>query len=67
MISTLFIFTLVLQGLEEDSSLSICSLAAQIILTLREKNITTVIYPMSLALQALKSMGEVAPILGRQL
>lgn len=67
LISTLFIFTLVLQGLEEDSSLSICSLAAQIILTLREKNITTVIYPTSLALRALKSMGEVAPILGRQL
>lgn len=67
LISALFLSTLVLQGLEEDSSLSICSLAAQITLTLREKNITTVIYLWSLVLQALKNMGEVAPILGTQL
>ena len=67
LISALFLSTLVLQGLEEDSSLSICSLAAQIILTLTEKNITAVIYPTNLALQGLKSMGKVAPILGSSL
>ena len=67
LISALFLSTWLLQGLEEDSSLSISSLAAQIVLTLREKKITTVIYPTSLALQTLKSTGEVVPILGTQL
>lgn len=54
-------------GLGGGFHLSTCSLIAQIILAAIDKNIITVIYPTSFALQALKCMGEVVSILGRQL
>lgn len=54
-------------GLGGGFHLSTCSLVAEIILAVTEKNIITVIYLTSFALLALKCLGEVASIPGRGL